>query len=143
MADFELPDYSHLGIDIIVEPDLDEDERLAVDEECVLQDLVHMWTQPTGISDGTVQGAQWGIDLRSYLNTGQTPSSLFALKNSLEVQATRDDRISACQVALTLTAGVLRLDGSIYVGSQPYPFSFVCSQSTVGDLLLERLPDGV
>lgn len=143
MPDFTFPDYQHLGTDITVEPDLSEDEILVTGADCLIQDLIHLWTQPTGIADGTVEGAEWGVDLRSYLSTGQTQGGLFALKNSLEVQATRDDRVASCEVTLVLSNSKLLVQAVAYVGAQPYPFSFICSPSTVSDLLIERLPDGV
>jgi hypothetical protein len=101
---------------------------------------VNGWTQPAGIADGTVEGAQWGVDLKAQLNRGFTRAGLFALKVSLEVQAERDDRVSQCVVALTAdTNGALTVEGRVYVGSAPYPFSFKASLTTVGDLYVERL----
>lgn len=135
-----LADYQHLGIDIDVTPDLQEDEILRVEGDCLVQDLINGWTQPTGIADGTVEGAQWGIDLRASLNRGFTIDGLFALKVSMEVQAQRDDRVAACTVALTATTdGALIVRGVVETGAAPYPFSFRVSLDTVGDLYVERL----
>lgn len=139
-AEYELSDYQHLGVDIDVIPDLSEDELLRVDDDCLIQDIVNGWSQPTGIADGTEEGAEWGVDLRAQLNRGFTRAGLLALKVSLEVQAERDDRVSSCVVALTASSdGSLTVDGRVYVGAAPYPFSFRCSLNTVGDLYIERL----
>lgn len=135
-----LEDYQHLGVDIDVTPDLSENEILRIEGDCLVQDIINGWTQPTGIADGTVEGAQWGIDLRASLSRGFTIDGLFALKVSLEVQAERDDRVSSCTVALTATSdNKLFVRGVIETGSAPYPFSFRVSQDTVGDLYVERL----
>jgi hypothetical protein len=141
MADFDVKNYETLGTDIDVTPDLSENEILRVDVDCLLQDLINGWTQPTGIADGTTEGAQWGIDLRSYLNRGLTKAGLFALKSSLENQAERDDRVSQCVVSLTADTQTNKLTvfGTVYIGFKPYPFSFSVSPSTVGDLWVERL----
>lgn len=141
MADFAVENYETLGTDIDVTPDLSENEILRIDVDCLLQDLINGWTQPTGIADGTTEGAQWGIDLRSYLNRGLTKAGLFALKSSLENQAERDDRVSQCVVKLTADTQTNKLTvfGTVYIGSKPYPFSFSVSPSTVGDLWVERL----
>lgn len=140
MDRYDLPDFGHLGIDIDVLPDLQEDERLRVDGETLIQDILHGWSQPTGIADGTVEGAQWGMDLKAQLGRGFTRAGLLALKVSLEVQAERDDRVSQCVVALTAdTNGSLTVEARVYVGSAPYPFSFRASLTTVGDLYIERM----
>lgn len=139
----DLPDYQHLGIDIDVTPDLSEDEVLRVNGDCLVQDILHGWSQPTGIADGTAEGAEWGVDLRAQLSRGFTRASLLALKVSLEVQAERDDRVSACVVALTAnTDGSLSVRGQVFVGAAPYPFSFRASLSTVGDLFIDSMGGG-
>ena len=136
----DLPDYQHLGIDIDVTPDLQEDEILRIEVDCLIQDIINGWTQPTGIADGTEEGAQWGIDLKAQLNRGFTKAGLLALKVSMEVQAERDDRVSQCVVALTAKEdGSLIVRGTVFVGTAPYPFSFKASLTTVGDLYIERL----
>jgi hypothetical protein len=134
-----LPNYQHLGIDIDVTPDLNQDEVLRVGPDCLIQDLINGWSQPTGIADGTADGAEWGVDLRAQLARGFTRASLFALKVQLEAQAERDDRISQCTVTLTFDNGTLLVSGTAYVGSAPYPFSFTCTLSTVGNLYIQRL----
>jgi hypothetical protein len=134
-----LPDYSHLGVDIDVTPDLNQDEQLRVDADCLLQDLVNGWTQNTGLADGTAEGAEWGVNLLAQLGRGFTKASLFALKVAMEAQAERDDRVSACTVALTVTGGTLQVSGTVYVGQQPYPFSFTCTNNTVQNLYIARL----
>jgi len=141
MSDFFVENYETLGTDIDVTPDLSENEILRVDVDCLLQDLINGWTQPTGIADGTIEGAQWGIDLRSYLNRGLTKAGLFALKSALENQAERDDRVSQCVVRLTADTQTKKLTvfGTVYIGAKPYPFSFAVSPTTVGDLWVERL----
>ena len=141
MADFSVPDYETLGTDIDVTPDLSENEVLRVDADCLLQDLINGWTQPTGIADGTTEGAQWGIDLHSYLSRGFTKAGLFALKSAMENQVERDDRVSQCVVALTVDTAAKKLTvvGTVYIGFKPYPFSFSVSPTTIGDLWVERL----
>ena len=141
MADYDEIDYATLGTDIDVTPDLSEDENLRTDGECLIQDIMNGWTQPTGIADGTPEGAQWGIDLRAILSRGMTRASLFALKSSMETQAKRDDRVSDCVVKLTINTDTNRMtvDALVYVGQQPFPFSFMCGPNTVGDLWVERL----
>lgn len=135
------PDYSYLGQDIWITPDLNEDEVLAVDADCLIQDIINGWSQPTGIADGTVEGAEWGIDLRRQLNRGFTRAGLLALKVSMEIQAERDDRVSRCTVGLTANGdtGALTVEGTIFVGDAPYPFSFQCTLDTVGNLYVTRL----
>lgn len=140
MPDYIFPDYQTLGTDISVIPDLNEDEVLVVDGECLIQDLVNGWSQPTGLADGTPQGAEWGVDLRAQLGRGFTTAGLFALKVSLEAQAERDDRVSSCRVGLIGDDnGSLTVNGVAYVGEAPYPFSFRCTLDTVGALYIERL----
>lgn len=134
-----LPDYQHLGIDIDVTPDLNQDEVLRVGPDCLIQDLINGWTQPTGIADGTADGAEWGVDLRAQLGRGFTRASLFALKVQLEAQAERDDHVSQCTVGLIYDNGKLTVNGTVYVGAAPYPFSFTCTLSTVQNLYIERL----
>lgn len=133
-------DYQTLGEDIDVTPDLNEDERLRVGIDCLAQDVVNGWTQPTGIVDGTLEGAQWGVDLRAQLNRGFTQAGLLALKVALEVQVERDDRVDSCTVALVASQdGSLFVEGTINVGPTPYPFSFRISQNNVGDLYVGSL----
>lgn len=141
MADFAVDNYVTLGTDIDVTPDLSENEILRVDVDCLLQDLINGWTQPTGIADGTPEGAQWGLDLRSYLSRGLTKAGLFALKSAMENQAERDDRVGQCVVRLTADTATNKLTvfATVYIGAQPYPFSFSVSPTTVGDLWVERL----
>lgn len=136
----QLPDYQHLGIDIDVTPDLSEDENLRADFECIAQDLINMWMQPTGIADGTPEGAEWGLSLRMQLSRGFTRDALFALKIALEVQAERDDRVDSCNVVLTATDNnFLIVRATVNVGQAAYPFSFRASITTVGDLYVESL----
>lgn len=143
IQNLDLPDYTYLGQDIDVTPDLSEDEVLRVDGDCLLQDIVNGWSQPTGIADGTVEGSEWGIDLRAQLNGKFNRAGLFSLKVRMEVQAERDDRVSSCRVALTTTPdGALLVRGRVFVGEQPYPFSFKASLTTVGDLYIEALGTG-
>lgn len=143
IQNLEQPDYTYLGQDISVLPDLSEDETLAVDGDCLIQDILNGWSQPTGLADGTTEGAEWGIDLRSQLNRGFTRAGLFSLKVRMEVQAERDDRVSSCRVSLTTTPdGALLVSGRVFVGEQPYPFSFKASLTTVGDLYIETLGTG-
>jgi hypothetical protein len=138
MADLE--DYQHLGIDITVLPDLDEDEKLAEDIACLGQDLINMWTQPTGIADGTEDGAQYGVDIGAQLKRAHTLASLFALKVAMEVQAERDDRVDSCRVRLTLTPeGEMTIEAVVQTALGPYPFSFRVTQNNVGALYVERL----
>jgi hypothetical protein len=134
-------DYQWLGSDIDVLPDLNEDEKLREDIDCLIQDIVHGWTQPTGIADGTAEGQQWGVDLRAQLSRGFTKASLFALKVALEVQAERDDRVESCTVKLTADSAdnSLTIEGVVVTGSAPYPFSFKVSLTNVTDLFVERL----
>ena len=132
-------DYETLGIDITVLPDLSENETLAVDFDCLAQDLMNGWTQPTGIADGTEEGLQWGTDIASYLNQGLTSQQLFALKVQLEVQAERDDRVEKATVQLTATDRLqLFIKAVVYTGAGPFAFSVKVTQSTVGDLYAER-----
>jgi hypothetical protein len=140
MPDYDFPDYQHLGTDLSVEPDLDEDERLVVGVDCLLQDILHSWQQPTGLADGTREGAEWGEDIKSWLGVGMTTAKLFALKVHLETQAKRDDRVTDCQVAITVTdGGLMTIKGSVSAGGPPFPFSVRTRLSTVGDLFIERL----
>lgn len=141
IQDLNKPNYSYLGQDIAILPDLNEDESLAVDAECLIQDIIDGWTQPTGIADGTIEGAEWGFDIRRQLNRGFDKAGLLALKVSLEVQAERDDRVDSCVVALIANGdtGALTIEALIYVGLAPYPFSFQCTLDTVGNLYVTRL----
>lgn len=139
MARDVLPNYQHLGIDIDVTPDLNQDEVLRGGGDCLIQDLLNGWSQPTGIADGTTDGAEWGVDLRAQLGRGFTRASLFGLKVQLEAQAERDDRVSQCVVSLTYDNGSLVVSGTAYVGAAPYPFSFTCTLDTVGKLYIQRL----
>ena len=50
-----------------------------------------MWMQPTGIADGTPEGAEWGLSLRMQLSAPVHARRVCA-KIALEVQAERDDR---------------------------------------------------
>jgi len=135
-----LQDYQHLGIDMTVLPDLSENEDLAAEEQCLIQDLLNGWFQPKGIADGTADGAEWGFDIRGQLNRGFTRDALFALKVAMETQANRDDRVQACVVQLTATdTGRLIIDATVAVGYPAYPFSFRCTTNTVGDLWVESL----
>jgi hypothetical protein len=141
IQDLNQPNYSYLGQDIAILPDLNEDESLAVDADCLIQDIIDGWTQPTGIADGTTEGAEWGIDLRRALNRGFDKAGLLALKVSMEVQAERDDRVDTCTVALTANGdtGALTIEAMVFVGAAPYPFSFQCTLDTVGNLYVTRL----
>lgn len=135
-------DYRTLGIDIQVEPDLSEDERLLEDFDCLAQDIINGWQQPTGIADGTEEGLEWGVNLASFLNQGLTPAQLFALKVQLEVQAERDDRVESATVNLTTTEqNGLIIRALIVTSEGPYPFSVKVTPSSVGDLYVERFID--
>lgn len=127
MADFQI-----LGSDIRVLPNLDEDENLAEEAECVAQDLLNGWSQPTGLADGTKEGAQWGVDLQSYLNAGLTPDMVFALKVALEVQAQRDDRIEECTVDIVLSGqGRASISANVVVHGTPYLLSYTLAAGTL------------
>ena len=52
IQNLDQPDYTYLGQDITVVPDLSEDEILVVDGDCLIQDIINGWSQPTGIADG-------------------------------------------------------------------------------------------
>lgn len=139
-----LPDYSHLGIDIIVQPDLDENEQLAVEVVCLFQDLINGITQTTGIADGTTEGAEWGVNLMANLGRGFTIGSLFALKVAIEAQWERDDRVSRADVGITVPGdGRMLVFGTVYAGERPYPFSFTCTNSTVSNLYVNNFPTSV
>lgn len=126
------PDFQVLGADIRVLPDLDEDENLAEGAECVAQDLLNGWSQPTGLADGTKDGAQWGVDLQSYLNTGLTPDMVFALKVALEVQAQRDDRLEECVVDIVLgPQGQVLIAANVVLHGAPYLFSYTLAEGTL------------
>lgn len=135
-------DYRSLGIDITVEPDLSEDEQLVEAFDCLAQDIILSWTQPTGLADGTEEGLEWGVNIQSYLNQGLTSGQLFALKVQLEVQAERDDRVEKAVVQLTATSSnQLLISAVLYTSEGPYPFSVKVTASTVGDLYVERFTD--
>lgn len=134
-------DFSVLGTDIRVLGDLDENEDLAEELECVAQDLINGWTQPTGIADGTEEGAQWGENLPSYLNSGLTPDLVFAVQVALEVQAERDDRIDRCVVTITTdrSTGETTIAAVCFIHGQPYQFTFGVSDSTLNLLQVSEL----
>jgi len=139
----ERVDYQHLGIDITVLPDLDENEKLVEDLDCYGQDLINSWMQPTGIADGTPEGQQWGQDLMANLSRGFDLSALFALKVALEVQAERDDRCEKMTVTLVANPdGSLSVTGISQTTMGPYPYSFRVSPDNVGALYVSALGAG-
>lgn len=143
MGLIDLIDYQHLGIDITVRPDLDENERLLEDVECYGQDLLNSWDQPKGIADGTPEGQQWGEDLLANLSRGFTLAGLFALKVALEVQAERDDRCDKCTVTIIASPdGGLQVTGISQTTLGPYPFSFGVKPENVGALYVSALGAG-
>lgn len=133
-------DFSYFGSDITVLPDLDENEQLVSEIDCVAQDLLNGWSQPTGIADLTDAGLQWGVDLQSYLNAGLTPDMIFALKVALEFQAERDDRIEKCTVNLTVDrSGVVSIAATVYLGPAPYLLTYTLTAGTLALLQVQEL----
>ncbi len=133
-------DFTGLGSDIRVIDDLDENGELVTGLDCVAQDLLNGWQQPTGIADGTPEGKLWGVNLASYLNAGLTPDMVFALQVALEVQAERDDRIERCTVRITVSrAGAATIDATCLIQDKPYLFTYSLAAGNIGLLQVQEL----
>lgn len=128
MADYDL------GTDISVLDDLDDDETLVEDIDCLAQDIVLRLDQPKGLADGTDEGAEWGLDLKSYLNRGMTPRNLLELLVLVELQIEQDDRVDRCRADRSYfdpAARELLLLLDVETRQGPHALSIRCTPETL------------
>ena len=133
MADFDL------GTDITVLPDMDDNESLVTDMDCLRQDVLLRLDNPQGLADGTEEGKLWGFDLKSRLNSGLTRRSLLELIVAVEVQIEQDDRVDRCDCSSSYwddATSTLYLIMTITTTGGPYVMTFRCTSDTVQYLLV-------
>lgn len=99
------------GVDVVCMLDLDPNmaETDPASPVGIGQSTVRRWDCPRGELPPDGKDAQdYGISLRSYVNTGTTQRDLNALKTRLEAEALKDDRIAAIKVSIAnTTSGAL------------------------------------
>jgi hypothetical protein len=133
MADLDL------GTDLDVRDDMDDNKGLVFDLDCLAQDVLLRLDQPRGLADGTEEGAAWGFDLKSRLNSQLTSRSLLELIVEVEAQIEQDDRVDRCDCSSSYwvdAESALYLIMTITTTGGPYVMTFFCTSETVQYLLV-------
>lgn len=102
------------GIDLYCVTDLAED-LAEVDPRstvAIAQALVRRLITPRGALPGD---ADYGFDLRGYLNRGVTLQELRTLTGQITAECRKDDRVSDVVVSASFTLGTAQLTGTIKV----------------------------
>lgn len=119
------------GTDIKVLPDLAEDDaELATGLDCLGQDLALRLDTPRG---SLISDPDYGLDLRSYLNSAQTPRQILEIIVNVKNELEKDDRVDACdvQASYSIQARVLTIKATVYTRTGPYLFTFLVNQDAV------------
>lgn len=128
MTDFDL------GTDISVLNDLDDNEVLVEDADCLLQDILLRLDTPQGLVDNTEEGRDYGLDLRSYLNAGMTRRAVLELVVAVELQVEQDDRVDRCRGDRSYFSDqeqALYLNLDLETRDGPHQLSIRCTSDTL------------
>lgn len=111
-----------LGIDLVVDPDLPEQQRLQSGLSVLGADLAHRLQTPPGT---LFYLDAYGYDLRALLHARLDAPRLAAAQAQIRAEVLRDPRVSAATVALSLDPGRRRLSVEIKGRSAAGPFALV------------------
>ena len=124
-----------LGVDIKILPDLDEDEILVSELDCLAQDiLLRLSTARGALQDGTEEGAEYGLDVRAWLNESLTAQRLLELIINVELEVLKDDRVDSCSAKRSTynqQTRELKLLLDIEVASGPHALSIYASATNL------------
>ena len=128
-----------LGVDIKILPDLDEDEILVSELDCLAQDILIRLSTPRGaLQDGTEEGAEFGLDVKAWLNESLTPQRLLELVVNAELEVLKDDRVDTCSASRSTFDSVTRtLNLRLDVGTAAGPHQFSIYATAANLTLLE------
>lgn len=94
------------GVDIDCVADVTPQFLLASGIRNLANALLRRLTTPRG---GLFYDADYGLDLRDYLNAGLTDGEIGALAGAVGLELEKDERVAAAEVSLSYAAGSLRI----------------------------------
>lgn len=120
------------GRDLYCASDLTPDMRESSDISVLGEALVRRFDTPAG---WLIDDPDYGLDLKDELSREQTPQTIAVLRAKVQIQALRDERISACSAEASFSLGKLTVQvrGTSSLG----PFRLVVEATKVSVSLLE------
>lgn len=116
-----------LGSDLSGVADLDPSGAMVSGRSCLSQAIARRLTTPRG---RLIDDANYGLDLRAFLNDDLSPADLGRIKALAEAECLKDERVRAATVTFTLPAsGVAVVTLVIQDGTGP--FNLVLSVNAV------------
>jgi hypothetical protein len=107
--------------------------KMASGFRVVAEAIVRRWMTPRG---GLIDDPNYGFDLTDGLSDDLDKAGLARMANSASAEALKDERVSACDVTILLSAaGVFTVVGKVTTGQGP--FRMVVSVSQVSVELLQ------
>jgi len=92
------------------------------------QALVHRLTTPRG---GLFYDANYGTDIRVYLNEAVTPQVQARVRADVQAECTKDERVLTCTAATSFDSASDRLLVQLAVQTAAGPFRFVLAVTSV------------
>lgn len=138
-TDTPVPPFGY-GSDLACRTDLEDDMRevdpMSVD--ALAEALLRRLDCPRGALPGD---ADYGIDVRSYLNRGTTDAERIRIETEIAAELTKDDRVSNVQVTVTQSADALSMRiGVLVVPVDPATETFRLTFAvTSAEVVLEEL----
>lgn len=116
------------GSDVLVFPGLDETFTLVNDGRVLAEALARRLTTPRGTLPFH---ADYGLDLRGYLNESMTQDVLYRLKAAVERECELDERVLTASATVSYAFGTQALGVRISVTTSNGPFKFVLNVTSL------------
>lgn len=123
-----------LGIGVACTTSVGPRFTLAVEAQCLGQSLVRRLSTPRGYLSWAPND---GIDVREFLNKGDTQQNRFAAIAAIKDECEKDERVQAASVAVSFNFATSTLTITIDVETADGPFTFVIAADKVTVELLE------
>lgn len=117
------------GSDVSTFPDLDPTFSPITGRRAVGEAIARRLETPRG--GGLFYNPAYGYDLRSAMNSAQSPSSLAAIAAAVENEAVQDERVSAATATVTLDNATNIMRVSLALETAEGPFALVLAISAV------------
>lgn len=95
-------------------PDLDPTFSLVEGDRNPLECVARRWLTPHGTLEGTTDDdAEFGCDVRQWLQQRGSATARARMKLALEAEARKEQRVRSCVVTITQTATGLKIVGTV------------------------------
>jgi len=116
------------GTDLAAVPDLDPAMPAVTGRLVLVEAIARRFSTPRG---GLFYDADYGLDLREYLNEGFTTTDLYALRAEVETEARKDERVVSASARLRIDHATATLTVSLELRDGAGPFSLVLAVDAV------------